>query len=184
MMLGRGNLAEVSTAKILQEHLTERGLVRILASQDVAPQIVRYMSAEEAARQLQRELRRPPPMVKKAKKAKKSAKKGSYKRVKAKKASAHSASGRAVVRQVQPNYWARVKRELHILICTNDTKYQSIRRLLGKESRLTQTAIVSSIGGAIGAYIGAAATIVGPFVTLGLLALLQVGKEALCSGEF
>ena len=176
-------MAEVSTAKILQEHLTERGLVRILASQDVAPQIVRYMSAEEAARQLQRELRRPPPMVK-AKKAKKSAKKGSYKKVKGKKASAHSASGRAVVRQVQPNYWARVKRELHILICTNDTKYQSIRRLLGKESKLTQTAIVSSIGGAIGAYVGAAATIVGPFVTLGLLALLQVGKEAWCSGEF
>jgi hypothetical protein len=174
-------VAEASTAKILRENLTETGLVRILARQDVASQIVRYHSVEEAARHLQRGLRRPPPMVKKAKK---SAKKGSYKKVKAKKASARSASGRAVVRQVQPNYWARVKRELHILICTNDVKYQSIRRLLGKESRLTQTAIVSSIGGAIGASIGAAATIVGPFVTLGLLALLQVGKEAWCSGEF
>jgi hypothetical protein len=179
MAIAGGRVAEASTAKILRENLTERGLVRILASQNVAPQIVRYLSVEEAARQLQRGLRQPTPAVKRAKK---SAKKGSYK--KAKKSSVRSGSGRAVVRQVQPNYWARVKRELHILICTNDTKYQSIRRSLGKESRLTQTAIVSSIGGAIGAYVGAAATIVGPFVTLGLLALLQVGKEAWCSGEF
>jgi hypothetical protein len=174
-------VAEASTAKILQEHLTERGLVRILASQDVAPELVRNLSVDEAARAVQRSLRPPAPMVKKAKKSgKKPARKSSKKTAKKKR----PASGHVVVRQVQPNYWARVKRELHILICTNDTKYQSIRRLLGKEGKLTQTAMVSGISGAIGAQIGASAAIAVTFVAFGLLGLLQVGKEAWCSGEF
>ncbi len=109
---------------------------------------------------------------------------GPYRKAKVKKAAVRPMSRRSAVHQVQPNYWVRVKRELHILICTNDAKYRSIRRLLGKESRLTQTAIVSSVGGAIGAQVGAEAMIIGPFVTLGFLAFLQVGKEAWCSGEF
>jgi hypothetical protein len=91
--------------------------------------------------------------------------------------------GRSAVRVVQPNYWGRVKRELHLLICTNDKKYAALRKHLGKEDNTTQVAIISSISLTVAAYIGAAAAIVGPLVTLGLLALLQVGKNAWCAGE-
>jgi hypothetical protein len=83
----------------------------------------------------------------------------------------------------RPNYWKLVKNELHVLICTNDVRYAALRRHLGKESKTTQVAIVTSIAGTIGAYIGVAAAIVGPFVTLGLMALLQVGKNAWCAGQ-
>jgi hypothetical protein len=113
-------------------------------------------------------------MVKKAKKSKK----------KAAKKSAKKTATKTAMKKIQPNYWARVKRELHILICTNDAKYQSIRRLLGKEGKLTQTAMVSGISGAIGAQIGASAAVAVTFVAFGLLALVQVGKEAWCAGDF
>jgi hypothetical protein len=43
--------------------------------------------------------------------------------------------------------------------------------------------MVSTISASIGAYLGMAATVIGPFVTLGLMALLQLGKNAWCAGQ-
>ena len=166
-------MAEQSTASVLQNTLTEYGLSRALARQDVSPQFVREVSVEVAARQLQRRLTHRG-VVKKAKMAKKARKKDPvYRAKKTKKA----------VSQVQPNYWKRVKHELHLLVCTNDRKYATLRKHLGKEGRTTQVAIVSSISAAIGAIIGASAAAIGPFVTLGLMALLQVGTNAWCAGQ-
>jgi hypothetical protein len=84
---------------------------------------------------------------------------------------------------LQPNYWKRVKRELHLLVCTKDKKYAMLRKHLGKEGNATQMAIVTSISAGIGAYIGVSAAILGPFVTLGLMALVQVGANAWCAGQ-
>ena len=91
--------------------------------------------------------------------------------------------GSTGVRQIQPNYWKRVKRELHILICTNNRRYETLRRYIGKENKTTQVALVSAISASIGAHLGMTATVIGPFVTLGLMALLQVGKNAWCAGQ-
>jgi hypothetical protein len=55
-------------------------------------------------------------------------------------------------------------------------------RYIGKESKTTQITLVSTISASIGAYLGMAATVIGPFVTLGLMALLQVGRNAWCAG--
>lgn len=170
-------MAERSTASVLQNTLTEYGLSRTLARQDVSPQFVRAVSVEEAARQLQRQLR---PRRGVAKKAKASSKKGAVYVVKARKS---KSVGSSAVRQVQPNYWRRVKAELHLLVCTTDKKYAALRKHLGKEARTTQIAIVSSISATIGAIIGASAAVIGPFVTLGLIALLQVGTNAWCAGQ-
>ncbi|WP_448029671.1 hypothetical protein [Bradyrhizobium liaoningense] len=169
-------MAEQSTASVLQNTLTEHGLARALARQDVSPEFVRAVSVEEAARHLQRQLNRRGV----AKKAKASRKKGIAYVPKAKKT---KMVARSAVRQVQPNYWRRVKTELHLLICTSDRKYATLRKHLGKEGRTTQVAIVSSISAAIGAIIGASAAVIGPFVTLGLMALLQVGSNAWCTGQ-
>jgi hypothetical protein len=185
-------MAEESTAAILQDKLTEYGLVRTLSRQDISPELVRVLSVEEAVRLLQRGMLYPgstPKTAKKAKKvkkAKKAAKKDAYytkpKKIKKGRPDALR-KGSAAVRQVQPNYWKRVKRELHILICTNDRKYETLRKYIGKESKTTQIALVSAIAGSIGAYIGMAATVIGPFVTLALMALLQVGTNAWCAGQ-
>jgi hypothetical protein len=78
---GRGcKMAEVSTAEILQDRLTEYGLVRTLARQDISPDLVRRVSIEEAGQLLQRGMLYPgsthktAKKVKKAKKAKKAKK--------------------------------------------------------------------------------------------------------------
>lgn len=172
-------MAERSTALVLQNTLTEHGLSRTLARQDVSPQFVRAVSVEEAARQLQRQLTHHRGTSRKAKKA--SRKKGAVYVTRAKKSK--KKVGSSAVRQVQPNYWRRVKTELHLLVCTNDRKYAALRKHLGKEGRTTQIAIVSSISAAIGAIIGTSAAVIGPFVTLGLMALLQVGTNAWCAGQ-
>ena len=83
----------------------------------------------------------------------------------------------------QPRYWQRVKKELHILLCTTDWKYTSIRQHLGSEGKATQAFIASSITGAIVPFVGASATVIGPLVTIGLIALLRVGTNAWCAGQ-
>ncbi|RXG91568.1 hypothetical protein EAS62_24115 [Bradyrhizobium zhanjiangense] len=102
---------------------------------------------------------------------------------KAKKSAKAKKGHKSATRAKRPNYWKRVKQELHLLICTDDPKYASLRKHLGKESKPTQIAIVTSIAGTIGAYIGVAAAVIGPFVTLGLMALLQVGHNAWCAAQ-
>jgi hypothetical protein len=172
-----------STASVLQGKLTERGLVRVLGSHGVAPAIVQHYSPDEAARRLQRRLgpsivrkaekktahTRPGKKAKHAKKAKKAMKSIP------KKSADHGPS------PPRPNIWKRVRRELHVLICTKDPRYKSLRQSLGKESRMTQAAMVSAIGAAIYSYVGAAAAVIAPWVTLGLLAFLQIGTNAYCS---
>src|SRR5258705_833483 len=71
-----GKVAEESTAELLRENLTEYGLVRILAREAIAPELVRKLPAEEAARAVQRAkapLGTGPRGAKKAKKSKKAA---------------------------------------------------------------------------------------------------------------
>jgi hypothetical protein len=169
-------MAGRSTALVLQARLTAHGLSRTLARQDVSPQFVREVSVEEAARQLQRQL-----TPRGASPPKASRKKNTAYAPRAKKT---KKATKSAVHTVQPNYWRRVKHELHLLICTDDKKYAPLRKHLGKEGRVSQIAIVSSISAGIGVYIGISATVLGPFVTLGLMALLQVGTNAWCAGQF
>jgi hypothetical protein len=177
-------MAGKSTAAILQNKLTEYGLARTLARHDVSPQLVRVMSVDDAARLLQRSMRPPGSASKAPKSAVKKSASGA-RPLKAKKGRSEppKKARAAVKRQVQPNYWKRVQRELRILLCTNDQKYASLRKHIGKNSKATQVALVSAISGSIGAYMGVAAAVISPFVTLGLMTLLQVGKNAWCAGQ-
>jgi hypothetical protein len=182
-------VAEASTAELLRENLTEYGLVRILAREDVAPELVRKLPVEEAARAVQRSMT---PLgtlpgsfknARKVKKAKKSKKAARFYKAKAKKSAAPSRIGRSAVRQVQPNYWRRVKIELHLLICTKDSKYASLRGQLSKHGSATQTAIVSNIAAALAVSLGYAVGALVPFVAMGLLGLVRVGTNAWCAGK-
>jgi hypothetical protein len=141
----------------------------------VSPAIVKHLSPEDAAHLLQRRLS--PGPVRYA--TKKTAHYTSYRKSIAKKALKNSRRGA----KRTPNYRKRVWHELHVLICTDDKRYENLRKMFGKESKMTQAAMVASISAAIGSYIGAAATLIAPFVTLGLIAFLQVSKNAWCSGK-
>ena len=81
-----------------------------------------------------------------------------------------------------PNYWGRVRDEIHKLVCTNDLRYASLRRQLGAHSGKTQTAIVGVISAYVATVLGLAIGAVVPLVAVCLIALLRLGKNAFCDG--
>jgi hypothetical protein len=173
----------------LQRSLTELGLVRILAREDVTPALLREGSLEDAARAIEHSILAPgfvrePITTTKAlkprfvKKAKKSAKKGASRAD-----TGPRKVGTARVRSRPAKYWERVQRELHLLICTNDSKYESLRRAISKHGSLTQTTIVSNISSAIAVSLGYTLAAITPLVAIGLIAFLRVGANAWCAGR-
>jgi hypothetical protein len=73
-----------------------------------------------------------------------------------------------------------VGREMHLLICTMDRKYDKLRRELVGQTGQTQLMIVTAIAAAVGAALGAIAAAVVPLVATLLKALLVIGKSAFC----
>jgi hypothetical protein len=54
---------------------------------------------------------------------------------------------------------------------------------VGASAKRRRTFIAFSITGAIVPFVGASATVIGPLVTIGLIALLRVGTNAWCVGQ-
>jgi hypothetical protein len=88
----------------------------------------------------------------------------------------------AGARRPSPNYWGRVRDEIHKLACTSDPRYASLRRELTAHSGKTQTAIVGVIAAYVASVLGLATGAVVPLVAVCLIALLRVGKNAFCDG--
>lgn len=176
-------MAEASTAELLQQNLSEYGLVRILAREDIAPELFRKLSVEEAAQAVQRSMR-PPSSSAVFPKAKSKPRFHRVKRSKKKPKSAKKKTASKGGKNVrQPNYWRRVKNELRILICTNDKKYAGLRRQIHKHGSATQTTLVSYVASGIAVSLGYTVAAVVPFVAMALLALIQIGANAWCTGQ-
>jgi hypothetical protein len=79
------------------------------------------------------------------------------------------------------NYWTRVKKEIRILICTNDKRYATLRRQFTAKGKISQTALVTMICGAIADYTGLSAAVLMPFVAVAILFFLEVGINAFCA---
>jgi hypothetical protein len=80
-------------------------------------------------------------------------------------------------------YWKSFKDEMRILICTDDEKYASLRKQLGSAGAKSQVVILTSVTAALAPYIGLAAGALVPMCAVTLLAIAQVGKNALCDGR-
>jgi hypothetical protein len=88
----------------------------------------------------------------------------------------------AVMYAVWPEYWANLKAEFRLLICTNDKKYASVRRQMAAAVKKSQTTLVSTVAAALAVHLGVAAGLIAPFCALCLIALLRTGREAFCRG--
>jgi hypothetical protein len=88
-----------------------------------------------------------------------------------------SRGGRVTVRAAKKsrrrqNYLTRVKKEIHILICTNDKKYAALRRQFTQFTKpKSQTALVAMISAGIASYIGVGAGMITPLVAIALWSL-------------
>jgi hypothetical protein len=76
--------------------------------------------------------------------------------------------------------WNRFKREMKRLICTDDKRYAATRKKLTTLGTKSQTAVVSTISVAVSPHLGISSGIAVTFCTLVLVAVAQVGKNALC----
>ncbi len=79
------------------------------------------------------------------------------------------------------DYWAEVKKEIYLLVCTKDRKYSDIRNHFRKKSTTSTTAIVGMLSATVATQIGAAAGIITPLVALLLYGLLKVGVNSWCN---
>jgi hypothetical protein len=79
----------------------------------------------------------------------------------------------------------RVRKEIHILLCTNDKKYAPLRKgMQAIAKRRSQTAIVSGLSVVIAPYVGTAtAALITPVVAMVLMGFLEVGINAWCAGN-
>lgn len=78
-------------------------------------------------------------------------------------------------------YWECVKKEIYLLICTNDQKYDALRSRLEKYVDNSKTPLIAVIAGAIGDQLGISAVLIAGFCAVALYAVVKVGKETYCS---
>lgn len=78
--------------------------------------------------------------------------------------------------------WPNIRREFHLLFCTEDPKYAEVREELRASGARAQTIVLAVVTAAVASSLGIAAAAITPFCALSLLALVRLGKEALCAG--
>lgn len=74
-----------------------------------------------------------------------------------------------------------VVKEMHLLFCTDDAKYEALRQKIDALSGQIESAITSMISLAVAAKIGVQQAIISHFILVFILGFLKVGKEASCS---
>jgi len=79
------------------------------------------------------------------------------------------------------NYWTLIKTEAHLLICTEEARYEPLRRQIVRHGGEDQTALLTRIAAGIGFSLDIEAPKLVPFVALTLIVLLKLGRDAYCA---
>lgn len=78
-------------------------------------------------------------------------------------------------------WWPRVKEEFRIFLCTEDPKYEKLRKQLNDSASATTTTFVGLISAAIGSSLGFEAGSIIGLVAVCIYAAAKFGKEAYCA---
>ena len=73
-----------------------------------------------------------------------------------------------------------IRREIYDLVCTDDKKYDDVRKKIAQGGS-AQTVVVASIAGFVGQKYGADATSLIAGVALALLTILRIGRNSFCA---
>ena len=77
-------------------------------------------------------------------------------------------------------WWPKVKYEFHVFLCTDDKKYENLRKKLADSGGTTSATILSTISAAIGSSLGFEAGAITGLVAVCIYGLIKIGKEAYC----
>jgi hypothetical protein len=80
-----------------------------------------------------------------------------------------------------PDYWMRVKKEVHRFLCTDDEAYRAIKEQISKHGDRVETVGVSILSTAIATHVSLAAGVVVPFCALLLRAAIMIGYKTYCN---
>lgn len=80
-------------------------------------------------------------------------------------------------------WWPRVKHEFHVFLCTEDEKYDDLRKKLKESGSVTSTTILSAIAAAIGSVLSFEAGAIVGLVAVCLYGVIKIGKEAYCASS-
>lgn len=81
----------------------------------------------------------------------------------------------------QSDYWDTVKKEFHLFLCTDDSKYSDLRKSLQAKGSKSATVTISTISAALANYVGVVAGVVVPMIALCLYGALKIGLHAYCN---
>jgi hypothetical protein len=87
---------------------------------------------------------------------------------------------KAIESRPPKKYWDQVKKEFHLFICTDDQKYEELRKKLKESKEKGTTFITGLISGAIAVSIGVEAGALSAFCAVLLNVLIKIGIEAYC----
>jgi hypothetical protein len=79
--------------------------------------------------------------------------------------------------------WRNFKKELRVLLCTDDREYAEVRKKIKDASKVTNTVIIPTIAAEVGHKIGVAAGVLTPFVALALLSIARIAKQMWCKAS-
>jgi hypothetical protein len=79
------------------------------------------------------------------------------------------------------DYWAEVKKELYILLCTKDKKYADLRSRFSKDSGPATTTFVGMLSATIATQLGAVEGVVTPLIALLLYGMIKLGLNSWCN---
>jgi hypothetical protein len=79
------------------------------------------------------------------------------------------------------NFWTLIKTEAHLLICTEEPRYEPLRRQIVRNAGEGQAALLTRIAAGIGFSLDIEAPKLVPFVALTLIVLLKLGRDAYCA---
>ncbi|KFB75870.1 hypothetical protein [Candidatus Accumulibacter cognatus] len=77
--------------------------------------------------------------------------------------------------------WESAKSEFRTLLCTTDARYADLRRRISQITDNYTTTLVAAITGAVAATLSVTTALLTPLVSLLVITLLRVGKEAICN---
>jgi hypothetical protein len=81
---------------------------------------------------------------------------------------------------IWPNLWSKAKSEVHLVICTEDPKYENLHKELRTKGNLAAGAILAKISSAVTAALGVNVGVTVPLVALILWSVLDIGRAAWC----
>lgn len=83
--------------------------------------------------------------------------------------------------ETKKKYWAMVKDEIRLLVCTRDKKYTVLRKQIREAIKHSQAPVVAMISATLASSMGVAVGVISGLVAVAIFAIVKIGTNAYCA---